>query len=75
MAGHSREGKGSLSPLSPGDVEYMAVQNRQMHLPLMQVAAGHSLVLLFPVSSGVESHGIPSGEQQRREHLLLYTSC
>lgn len=37
----------------------------------MEVAAGYSLVLLFPVSSGVESHG----EQQRREHLLLYISC
>lgn len=75
MAGHSREGKVSLSPLSPGDMDYMAVQNGQMHFPLMEVAAGYSLVLLLPVSSGVESHGIPPGEQQRREHLLLDTSC
>lgn len=65
----------NLSPLAPGATEYMAVQNGQMHLPLMEMTAESFLALLFSVSSVMVCRGIPSGEWQRREHLLLYLSC
>lgn len=53
----------------------MAVQSGQMHLALMEVTAESFLALLFSFSSVMECHGIPSGERQGMEHLVLYLSC
>lgn len=63
------------SPLAPRATGYMAVQSGQMHLALMEVTAESFLALLFSFSSVMECHGIPSGERQGMEHLVLYLSC
>jgi len=65
----------SLSPFGLEATEYMAVQNGQMHSHLMEVTAESFLGLLFSFSSVMECCGTPSGEWQRREHLLLHLSC